>query len=612
MGNEKPTTPLHLQESLPSGERLDSDVAAQFSDAALDLEPQEILRQQLLGRLIVGQTIGVSLLSVMTLAGGLLAGDSGLMSVVPLGVIGLVVGLVAYWLFRRQQGVLAAYVFLLGTVAAITALIYIRGYQDASPLYYLWPILAGALLLETRGTIAITGACAAVYVILVLLQEGGYQVVPVPYDPQEEALLTTGSRLIMFFLLAFLGWLFRRNLGRAVVQANEAVRRWRGLSSTLERRVAERTSELERRARYLEVTATIARDTAEVMEVDQLLVQIVELISEQFGFYHTGVFLLDEAGEWAVLKAASSPGGQRMLSRGHRLRIGQEGIVGYAVGRGRPHVALDVGEDAVHFDNPDLPETRSEMALPLRFRGKVLGALDVQSRETAAFSDQDVVVMQTLADQVAVAIQNARLFQEAQESLAAERRAYGELSREAWATLLRARPHLGFTRSRDGLSPAGKEWRPEMEKAVQAGQTTVEEDGGRGTATVAIPVRVGGQIIGVVDARRRLEAGEWSPQEIELVETLSEQLGLALEGARLYQDTQRRAARDRLLGEVTARMRESLEMETLLRTAASEMRQALGLDDLVVRLTAPGGDGDPAQDLTGTQVEEGTDDANLD
>jgi GAF domain-containing protein len=220
--------------------------------------------------------------------------------------------------------------------------------------------------------------------------------------------------------------------------------------------------------------------------------------------------------------------------------------------------------------------------------------------------------MQGLADQVAVAIQNARLFQEAQESLAAERRAYGELSREAWATLLRARPDLGFTRSRGGLSPVGKEWRPEMEKAIQAGQTTVEEDGGTGTVTVAIPVRVGGQIIGVMDARRRLEAGEWSPQEIELVETLSEQLGLALEGARLYQDTQRRAARDRLLGEVTARMRESLEMETLLRTAASEMRQALGLDDLVVRLTAPGGDGDPAQDLTGTQVEEGTDDANLD
>ncbi|MEJ2207563.1 MAG: GAF domain-containing protein [Anaerolineae bacterium] len=416
-----------------------------------------------------------------------------------------------------------------------------------------------------------------------------------PYDPQEEALLTTGSRLIMFLLLAFLGWLSRRSLGRAVVQANEAVRSWRGLSSTLEQRVAERTSELERRARYLEVTATIARDTAEVMEVDQLLVRIVELISEQFGFYHSGVFLLDEAGEWAVLKAASSPGGRRMLSRGHRLRIGQEGIVGYAVGHGRPRVALDVGEDAVHFDNPDLSETRSEMALPLRFRGKAFGALDVQSRETAAFSDQDVAVMQGLADQVAVAIQNARLFQEAQESLAAERRAYGELSREAWATLLRARPDLGFTRSRGGLSPVGKEWRPEMEKAIQAGQTTVEEDGGTGTVTVAIPVRVGGQIIGVMDARRRLEAGEWSPQEIELVETLSEQLGLALEGARLYEDTQRRAAQEELVGQVTGRFRETLDVDSVLKTAAQEIRQALGLSRFTVRLApepdTPGNDG---------------------
>ena len=598
MGNEKPTTPLRSQpplrsqDSLGPQEPLDSGATPQFPDVALDLEPQEILRQQLLGRLIVGQTIGVSLLSAMTLIGGMIAGDSGLLSVVPLGAIGLVVGLVAYWLFRRQRGVLAAYVFLLGTVAAITALIYIRGYQDASPLYYLWPILAGALLLETRGTIAVTATCATVYVILVLLEESGYQMPPVPYDPQEEALLTAGSRLIMFFLLAFLGWLSRRNLGRAVVQANEALRGWRGLSATLERRVAERTSELERRARYLGATASVARDTAAVMDLDRLLVQVVELISEQFGFYHTGVFLLDDAagvkGEWIVLKAASSAGGQRMLARDHRFRVGARGtassIVGYVVDSGQPRVALDVGEDAVYFDNPDLPETRSEMALPLRVRGEIIGALDVQSRETAAFSDEDVAVLQTLADQVAVAIQNARLFQQVEESLEAERRAYGELSRDAWASLLRARPDLGFTRTRGGMSPAGDAWRPETEQAIQAGRITVGEDDGTGEVILAIPVKVGDRVVGVVDAKRRVEAGEWSPQEIQLVETLSEQLGLALEGARLYQDTQRRAAQEQLVSQVTSRMRESLDIEKVLKTASEELYQALGLEELMISL----------------------------
>ncbi len=196
------------------------------------------------------------------------------------------------------------------------------------------------------------------------------------------------------------------------------------------------------------------------------------LISERFGFYHTGIFLLDPAREWAILQAASSKGGQRMLARGHRLRVGEVGIVGYATAYNLPRIALDVGEDAVYFDNPDLPETRSEIALPLRARGEVIGALDVQSREPDAFSDEDVTALQTLADQVAVAISNARLFQQAQESLEAQRRAYGELSHQAWRDLLRGRPNLGFLRNRQGISPAEYLWRPEMDTALAHGQSS--------------------------------------------------------------------------------------------------------------------------------------------
>jgi GAF domain-containing protein len=567
-----------------------------------DSEPQQILRRQLLGRLIVGQTIGVSLLAVMTLVGGLLAPASGLISVVPLGVIALVVGLVAYGLFRRDRVLLAAYVFLLGTVLAITSLVYLRGYQDASALYYLWPLLAGALLLETRGTITITVSCALLYVVLVLLQVTGYQTPPVPYDPVGESLLTVGSRLIMFFLLAFLGWLASRNLGRAVQQTSQALRRWRDLGVTLEQRVAERTRDLERRARYLEATAAVARDAAAIMDLDRLLTQIVQRISEQFGFYHVGIFLLDSNREWAVLRAASSEGGQRMLARDHRLQVGEVGIVGYVTQVGQPRVVLDVGEDAAYFDNPDLPETRSELALPLRFRDALIGALDVQSRERQAFRDEDVAVLQTLADQLAVAIENARLFRQAEVSLAAERRAYGELSREAWAELLRAVPDLGFVRNRQGIQPAGDLWRPGMETAVQQGRPALGADG---PATLALPIKVGDQIVGVVDARRA-EASDWSPEEIDLLETLSAQVGVALESARLFQDAQRAAARDRLMTEVTARVRESLDIRTVLETAANELYQQLGLEQVIIHLSAekqgtvepavePGGDnGDSA------------------
>jgi GAF domain-containing protein len=252
-----------------------------------------------------------------------------------------------------------------------------------------------------------------------------------------------------------------------------------------------------------------------------------------------------------------------------------------------------VGEDAVFFDNPDLPETRSEIALPLRARGQVIGALDVQSRMPGAFSEEDVAVLQTLVDQVAVAIGNARLFQQAQASLEAERRARGELSRQAWQELLRTQPELAIVRDERGILPV--DFRPdaEVEQALQTGRVAMgegsQDDGA--PAGLAVPIRVRGQVIGAIDAHKPAAGGQWTPEQIVLLQTLSEQVGDALEDARLYQETQRRAAQEQLLGEVTARMRESLEMETVLRTAAEEMRQTLGLDRVVVRLTSPDTDG---------------------
>jgi GAF domain-containing protein len=377
-------------------------------------------------------------------------------------------------------------------------------------------------------------------------------------------------------------------LGLATRSINEALKRARSYAAELEEQrenleeiVEERTLNLARRTRYLEATAAVTRDAASVLDLQDLLSRVVTSISEQFGFYHAGIFLLDPAGEWAVLQAASSEGGQRMLVRGHRLRVGAEGIVGYATGRGEPRIALDVGADAVYFDNPDLPETRSEMALPLRARGEIIGALDVQSTEPGAFDDEDAAVLQTLADQVAMAISNAQWFEQAQESLEAERRAYGELSREAWNEFLSSRPDLGFVKEKGVISPAGDLWEPQMEAALRTGRAT---PGDGGAATLAMPVKVRDQVVGVIDAHKPDDKGEWTPEEIALLETLADQLGVALEGARLYQDTQRRAARERLASEITARMRESLDMDTVLQTTVREMRRALELHGVTIHL----------------------------
>ena len=172
--------------------------------------------------------------------------------------------------------------------------------------------------------------------------------------------------------------------------------------------------ETDHRALQLAAASEVARDATAILDVERLLSETVRRISERFGFYHAGLFLLDDKREYAVLQAASSEGGRRMLERGHRLRVGEVGIVGFVTHTGTPRIALDVGEDAVHFSNPDLPQTRSEMAVPLTMRGQVIGALDVQSTEVCAFTDGDVATVQIIADHLANAIENARLYEELQ------------------------------------------------------------------------------------------------------------------------------------------------------------------------------------------------------
>jgi GAF domain-containing protein len=379
--------------------------------------------------------------------------------------------------------------------------------------------------------------------------------------------------------------LFIRGMSDALDEARGSAQELREQGQSLERLVDERTRELGRRAAYLGATTAIAREAASVLgDPQQLLERAVGVVSEQFGFYHVGVFLIDATGEWAELQAASSEGGLQMLARRHRLRVGEQGIVGSAASMGAYRLAMDVGQDAVFFQNPDLPETRSEVALPLRARDQVIGVLDVQSTEPEAFAEEDVNVLQALSDQLALAVSSARLVRQVEASAEAERRARGELSRQAWQTLLADQPDLGYRSDRQQVLPVQELPDPEVAEALSREVATVDaEDGTR----LAIPLRVGGQVVGVVHGVKSDGAGSWTQDEIGVLEALSEQLGVAAERARLYRETQRAAVRQQMIGHVATRMRESLDLDVMLQTAASEMREALDLGDVVIRLSAP-------------------------
>jgi GAF domain-containing protein len=178
---------------------------------------------------------------------------------------------------------------------------------------------------------------------------------------------------------------------------------------------------INRYALQLATAAEVSRAASSILDPARLLPEIVNLIRDRFSFYYVGLFLFDESGEYAVLRAGTGGAGRQMLEMGHKLKVGGTSMVGWSVANAKARIALDVGKEAVRFDNPLLPETRSEMALPLISRGQVIGALTVQSTEVAAFSDEDIAVLQTMADQVANAIQNARLFEEAQRLAQRER-----------------------------------------------------------------------------------------------------------------------------------------------------------------------------------------------
>jgi GAF domain-containing protein len=257
-----------------------------------------------------------------------------------------------------------------------------------------------------------------------------------------------------------------------------------------------------------------------------------------------------------------------MLERGHRLRIGEEGIVGYAINVGRPRIALDVGADSVYFDNPDLPKTRSEMALPLRLGSEYIGALDIQSTKENAFSNEDIAVFTTLADQIAIAIQNANLLKQAQSALREVEEAYAEQTGRTWREFTKNQPVLGYRY--DGAESKPLTSKDQAEFKFEAGLT--------------FPMSLRGKTIGKLKLRTGDTDRSWTEEEISIINAAIGRAALALENARLLENAQKRAARERAIGEITTNIGASTDMEAILRAAVSELGQQISGAKIAVEL----------------------------
>ena len=346
---------------------------------------------------------------------------------------------------------------------------------------------------------------------------------------------------------------------------NSMTTQLRNIIDSLELRVSERTLELEKRSSYLEISAKVSHAVAEIIDPDKLISESVNLIQQNFNFYYVGLFLLDEEKEYAVLQAGTGKAGQIMLERKHRIKKG-EGMIGWSIAKSKARIALDVGEDAIQFANPNLPKTRSEGALPLRSRGRVRGALTVQSVEEAAFTSEIISVLQTMTDQIALALDNAELFAKSKDALEAERKAYGQLSQEDWYALLQRKNIPRY------ISDAPNKSYP-LEDADKANLPETEKND---DLIKIIPIKIRGHVLGGIKLYKEKESDSWTKEELELAETLAEQVSISLESARLFDQSQRRAARERVIGEASAKMRETLNIESVLTTATKELHKALG------------------------------------
>ncbi len=345
-------------------------------------------------------------------------------------------------------------------------------------------------------------------------------------------------------------------------------------------------------ADLLQATSDVGQVLSQILDMDDMLARAVELIAARFNHYHVQIFLVSEARDQAMLVASTGDVGKRLLSRGHHLSVGSQSVIGQVVLRGAPVLVSDTQQESVYYANELLPQTRAELALPIREGNLTIGALDIQSTQANAFGKADLQALQIMADLLATTIRNARLFREQGQTLRDNDRLYRDseanlreiqrlnqqLTRSAWQEYQSdTRAATGVTLDRDRFI-AASEWSDSLIRAGQEGQVFA---GDSASGTVAVPVILRGEVIGAIE----VEAGtESSPETVEMVQAVAQRLALSLENARLYEVTLEAAAQEQRINDIAARFQSVVTVDELLRITLAELSETLGAETGSIRL----------------------------
>ncbi len=441
------------------------------------------------------------------------------------------------------------------------------GIRNASLIVYIILIFLVSLLGTPRISILFTALSIVAMWGLVYAEQNNI------ISPSLDTITNLARDLsVIYILIAVIIYLTTTNTNKALYLAKknekEALLRNQELlqlQNELEERVNTRTAELNTQTSQLLAISEISEAIALVQNLEALLPQITSLTSERFDFYHVGIFLLSKDKNFAQLQAANSDGGKRMLARQHELEVGQSGIVGRVAQDGQARIALDVGRDAAYFNNPDLPNTRSEMALPLKIGSEIIGVLDVQSKREAVFSEEDLKVFRALANQVSIAIENSRQADITQAALEEARTVTKQYTQQAWKKVVSTKNKLNYSYFNEDLHP--KEPYSDKDKNI-----------------LTVPVKVQNEIIGHL----KIQQGDIALNTEEnksLIEAIANRVALALENARLLEDSQRRANRESTIGNISAKIGASIQVDTIIQTTVQELGEVLENSEVVFRLT---------------------------
>ncbi len=342
------------------------------------------------------------------------------------------------------------------------------------------------------------------------------------------------------------------------------------------------------RTRDISATQEISRYATTQRDLQMLMDRVVGLIIERFpNIYHAQIFLIDPDGLDAVLRSSTGTVGQELLSRGHRLGVGSLSVIGQVTQQGRLIIARDAAVSQVHRRNEFLPDTRAELAIPLNVGDRIIGALDVQSKIRDAFEEDQVNVLQTMADQIAIAIENARLFEESVQRFAQIEDSNRAATRRAWQEFMRDQ------RAHEIVKEAG--FATEIDTsdlrrtAIQRGELIIGQITNRQTIPIAVPVTLRGQTLGAVEWEIPMHS--LSEERLELAKELANRLALSLDNARLFQESQRAAERERLVNNIATKLTAQTSINDILQTAVREVGQALRAPQVSIRLQSTNSNG---------------------